>query len=154
MNTDLLQPKQPVMSDWAKMPAPAEWVTLGFRGEAWYHAASGIAVISAVEVAKDTDGIDRGPEYYLSISRRIPDGTPSGRVVRCTSQEAMEVLRQFDCTDAEEDNHVPHGLVRNFWRPVADRFVGMVCACKDTEPAMIEDKGDYTWRGAEGLRHG
>lgn len=136
----LIAPKQPRTGmGWFQMPRPPGWVSLGFDAEAWRHPASGLAVISAVEVAKDADGIDRGPEYHISISKNG---------ARCTSQEALVVLEHFGLDGAEEDNHVPNGQVRNFWRPVADRFVGLQCACKDSEPAVVEDKGDYVWRDA------
>lgn len=127
---------------WERLPPPPAWVTLGFAGAQFYHRAACLMVISAVEVAQDADGIDRGPEYHLSISKRLPM-----RTVRCSSSDARQVLRDFGLDGAEEDNHVPNGIVRNFWRPVADRFVGLECACKDAEPAIVEDKGDYTWRG-------
>lgn len=151
---DIIQPKRPIVAGWTKMPPPPAWVTLGYAGEAWYHEGTALGVISAVEVAKDADGIDRGPEYHISISKRVRNGTPSGATARCTSQEAAEVLRQFGLDGAEEDNHVPNGMVRNFWRPVADRFVGLECACKDQEPAIRQDKGDYVWRGAEDMPNG
>lgn len=98
----------------------------------------GFGVISAVEVAKDDDGIERGPEYHISISKN------GGR---CTAEEAQLVLKDFGLEGAEEDNHVPSGFVRNFWRPVADPMVGLECACKESEPKMVEDKGDFVWRG-------
>lgn len=47
---------------------------------------------------------------------------------------------------AKEDNHVSHGIVRNYWRPVADRLVGKACPCKEEEPTIREDKGDVIWR--------
>lgn len=46
----------------------------------------------------------------------------------------------------EEDNHVPYGIARNFWRPLAENLVGIECKCKEEEPAIVEDKGDYVWR--------
>jgi hypothetical protein len=101
-----------------------------------------VAVISAVEVAADGK-IDKGPEYHLSISRQTPMGPR-----RCTSETARWVLKQFGLDGAEEDNHVPNGVVRNFWRPVADPLVGLECECKEEEPAIIEDKGDFVWRPA------
>ncbi|AHC47973.1 hypothetical protein AX27061_3513 [Achromobacter xylosoxidans NBRC 15126 = ATCC 27061] len=57
------------------------------------------------------------------------------------------MLDEFDLIDANEDNHVPSGRVRNFWRPVADRWAGYECPCQENEPAMREDKGDFVWRG-------
>ena len=139
MADPIIRPLRPGAPGWSQRPAPPAWVSLGYAAESWYHPATGLCVISAVEVAKDADGIDRGPEYHISISKHGQE--------RCSSFEAAAVLDEFACHGAEEDNHVPHGIVRNFWRPVADRFVGLECACKDSEPAIVEDKGDYVWRG-------
>lgn len=134
----VIRPKRPHGTGWLREQNPNELVSMGFPAEAWQHLNSGIFVISAVEVASDDD-IDKGPEYHISISK------PGRR--RCTSQEAKWVLRQFGLEEAEEDNHVPNGFVRNFWRPVADRLVGLECKCKADEPAIREDKGDFVWRG-------
>lgn len=138
--TPVISPKRPIVAGWTELAPPPQWVTLGYEGLRFAHAGTGLCVISAVEVAKDKDGIDRGPEYHISISK--------GGRSRCSGREAQEVLRQFGLDGAEEDNHVPHGIVRNFWRPVADRFVGLECACKESEPAIVEDRGDYVWRPA------
>lgn len=118
----------------------------GFPMRAFYHR-SGIFVLSAVEVtAPEGRGlIDKGPEYHISISRRLK----SGRVARVDGNEAKWVLKQFGLEGAEEDNHVPHGKVRNWWRTVATPLIGLECECKETEPAIVEDKGDFIWRGAE-----
>lgn len=108
---------------------------------AFFHPGSSLMVISAVEVINDGKSPD-GPEYHLSISRAHRTlGTQ-----RCTSTEARWVLVQFGLQSAKEDNHVPGGKVRNFWRPVADPLVGLECPCVETENAIREDKGDYIWR--------
>lgn len=135
----IIKPKRPLFSGWIQGENPPAYVSLGYDSEFWFHSLYGICVISAVEVAKDKDGIDRGPEYHVSISK---DGYR-----RCSSQEANFVIKQFDMEGAEEDNHVPHGKVRNFWKPVAEGLIGLECACKESEPAIVEDKGDYVWRG-------
>lgn len=114
-------------------------ISMGYAAHGWINPNHGLKVISAVEVAKDKDGIDRGPEYHISISKFTGD-----RVLRCSAAEAAFVLNQFGLEGAEEDNHVPNGLVRNFWRPVADNLVGLECACKEEETPVIE--GDYIWR--------
>lgn len=140
----IIPPKKPgagTSRAWVQLPTPPEFGAYGYEAIAFRNVSAGINVISAVEVAKDADGIDRGPEFHVSISK---DGRK-----RCSSSEAREVLRVFDMGGAEEDNHVPGGFVRNFWRPVADRFVGLECACKESEPAIREDKGDFVWRPAE-----
>ena len=98
-----------------------------------------LRVLSAVEVAKDTDGIDRGPEYHISITRQTGRGA-----AMCSADEARWVLEQFGLDGAEEDNHTPGGVARNFWRPVADRLVGIECACKETENTEVI--GDFVRR--------
>lgn len=139
MALQIVRPLRPKASGWIRLSDPPAWVTLGYAAERWWHEVHNLSVISAVEVAKDDDGIDRGPEYHLSISL--------GGRARCTSAQARAVLRDFDLHGAEEDNHVPSGVVRNFWRPVADRLVGLECSCKADEPAIVEDRGDFVWRG-------
>lgn len=134
---------RPKGGEWTEVNADARKYTMGFPARAYLHR-DGLFVISAIEVAKDADGIERGFEYHVSISRPVRPGQTS----RCTSNEAKWVLRQFGLDGAEEDNHVPNGKVRNFWRAVGAPLIGLECACKDDEPAIAEDKGDYVWRGA------
>lgn len=140
MLESVIKPKQPTGAGWHQvkgvvLPLAGE----GFPYAAWEHAASGLFAISAVEVATEKVGVPAlGPAYHLSISL-------NGR--RCSSADAAWVLGQFDLTDALEDNHVPSGKVRNFWRYVAEGLSGMECPCTDEEPAIREDKGDFVWRG-------
>lgn len=136
--TSIIKPKSPLHSGWMNIPGLPASLSLGYESYGFLHPATGLRVISAVEVANDGDGIDKGPEYHISISK---DGK------RCSSAEAAWVLNQFGLEGSEEDNHVPNGFVRNFWRPVADNMVGIECKCKDSEPAIVEDKGDFVWRG-------
>jgi hypothetical protein len=124
---------------WREIPMDKRY-SLGFPSRAFIHK-SNLAVISAVEVASEP-GMDKGFEYHISISKQFSNGTAK----RCDSNEAKWVLNQFGLDGAEEDNHVPHGIVRNFWRPVADRLVGIECPCKEEEPEVREDKGDFVWR--------
>lgn len=131
----LVQPKQPKGSGWVQKDARS--LQTLYPIQAWAHV-SGIFCLSAVEVADEEGQPKLGPEYHLSISK-------FGN--RCTSAEASFALHAFDLEDAKEDNHVPNGKVRNFWRPVADNLSGYECPCNDEEPAMVEDKGDYVWRG-------
>ncbi|MFY9479148.1 MAG: hypothetical protein WAQ08_16000 [Aquabacterium sp.] len=112
----------------------------GFPYEVWAHDDSGLGVISAVEVASEGAGLPvLGPAFHLSVSA-------FGE--RCSSADALWTLGQFGLTDALEDNHVPSGKVRHFWRYVADNLSGYECPCVDSEPAIREDKGDFVWRGA------
>jgi hypothetical protein len=138
----LIAVKRPRLSGWREVSSVG--TPLARKGSpcrAFFHDKSSLGVISAVEFIDD--GKVDGPEYHISISRQHRTlGTK-----RCTSVEARWVLVQFGIEEAIEDNHVPGGLVRNFWRSVADPLVGRECLCVETENAMIEDKGDYIWRG-------
>lgn len=137
----VIQPKRPsglgwfLHDDWVP---PTQLLELGYPVEAWAHHANGLFVLSAVEKTAEPGKPDLGPEYHLSISA---NGS------RCSRADALWVLAQFDLLDAKEDNHVPSGRVRNFWRPVADHLSGYECPCVGVEPNIVEDKGDYIWRG-------
>lgn len=133
----VIKPKRPQGKGWRKLPSPEPWITNRYPAEQWFHDEMGISVISAVEVALDNDGVDVGPAFHVSMSKGI----------RCTSNEAKVVLKHFDMLDAEEDNHVPNGMVRNYWLPVNQNLIGSECPCKKTETPMKENKGDYIWRG-------
>lgn len=138
----IIKPKVPTGDGWRiahEWNPPRELVNLGYPVEAWIHEPSDLFALSAVEVAHDPGTPDLGPEYHLSVSN-------AGQA-RATSVEASFVLHAFGLDDATEDNHVPNGIVRNFWRPVNDSLSGYECACVDDEPAMREDNGDFVWRG-------
>lgn len=137
--TSVLLPRFP---GWREAPVDKHLLELGGVVRAFLHERNCVAVFSAVEYPYDGRH-DKGPEYHLSISRQTPSGPR-----RCNSDTARWVLKQFGLADAEEDNHVPYGVARNFWRPVSDRFTGLVCDCKAEEPAVVEDKGDFIWRAA------
>lgn len=136
----VVQTKKPHhREDWLELPAPA-LPEPPIAVTVWRHEPSGINVISAVERVYD-EPVDQGPEYHISITKRT-----SEVVERVDSNEARWVLQQFHCEEAEEDNHVPYGKARHFWRPVRDDLAGYVCRCVDEEPAIREDKGDFIWR--------
>lgn len=141
MLNSIIKPKRPTGPGWERfkdvssLPIAKE----GYPFEVWAHPVNRLSVISAVEVATEKPGMPAlGPAYHLSISN-------FGK--RCTSGDAVWVLGQFDLVDAKEDNHVPNGMARNFWRYVADNLSGIECPCVAGEPAIVEDKGDYVWRG-------
>lgn len=138
----IINPKAPAAPGWRRARGwamPPQLAALGFPCEAWEHPESGLFCLSAVEVAAEAKGLPaKGPAYHLSISL-------AGQ--RCTSADALFVLAAFDLADALEDNHVPSGRVRNFWRYVADSLSGYACMCVDEEPAIVEDRGDFVWRG-------
>lgn len=133
---------RPQASGWRErdIPPGSPIAAMGGVFRMFEHRSSGIIVFSAVEVASDSAA--DGPEYHLSISRQGRDGPQ-----RVDSNDARWVLACFKLEGAKEDNHVPFGRVRNFWRPVAGDWVGVRCRCEDEEPAIREDKGDFVWRG-------
>lgn len=137
----IIKPKAPAGHGWSYVGLVDPTFTNGYEGVAWRHVSQNLFVISALEVVYD-EGIDKGPEYHVSISKQ-----KHGRPRRCSSNEASFVIDAFGMDGAEEDNHVPYGVVRNFWLPVAESLIGMECPCKAEEPAIIEDKGDFVWRG-------
>ena len=138
----IIQPKRPTGRGWTRATwwqCPPGLAELDYPVESWEHKANWLFVLSAVEKVKPEPGeVDVGPEYHLSIS---------AYGARCSTADAVWVLGQFDLADATEDNHVPSGVVRNFWRPVADNLSGFECPCQESEPAIREDKGDFVWRG-------
>jgi hypothetical protein len=130
----------PNRAGWREIPT-SRTPSMGYPIRAFFHNESSLAVLSAVEVMADEN---KGPEYHLSISKQTMSMGPR----RCDSNEAKWVLEQFGLFGAEEDNHVPYGMVRNFWRTVAEPLIGEECACKATEPIVSENKGDFIWRPA------
>lgn len=139
----IIKPKTPTGPGWVRIknPAARHLDSLGFPHATWHHAENNLMAISALEVAADPGRPSLGPEYHLSVS---------ACGMRCSAADALWVLAAFGLEDAKEDNHVPSGKVRNFWRPVADNLSGYECHCVDEEPAIREDKGDYVWRGITG----
>lgn len=142
MIESIIKPKAPKGTGWQYCGRQPDLTGGGFEVQAWYYPDQGFFVLSAVEVARDADDIEKGPEYHVSISRRLT-GIPQ----RVDRNGARFVLKAFDMENATEDNHVPFGVVRNYWMPVNESLVGHVCPCQDKEPAMVEDKGDFVWRG-------
>ena len=134
---DIIKPKEPINPGWrfrGSIPS-LEHQTLYYE-----HPAMGLLVGSGLAV--DADHVDIGPQWHISVSYKGQS--------RCTPEQAQWALKEFGFDDAAlEDNHVPGGICRNFWRPVADRFAGMACECQDKETAMIEDKGSYIWRAVK-----
>jgi hypothetical protein len=114
----LVQPKRPRLAGWREVAVPPlPWDREPLAMAAFFHEGASLGVLSSVEFIDD--GKVDGPEYHLSISRQ--HRTLGTR--RCSSNDARWVLVQFGIPEAIEDNHVPSGLVRNFWRPVADPLV-------------------------------
>ncbi len=139
MINNIIQPKRPKPgSGWLKLQDMPSQFNSGYGGELWFYPPQQLTVISCVEVTREPGKLDLGPEYHVSVSRNRR---------RCDRNEARFAMKAFGMQHADEDNHVPGGFVRNFWMPVAENLQGYVCPCKEEEPAMIEDKGDFVWRG-------
>ena len=135
-NEVIIKPKRPFNQDsWERLANPLLFT--GVYAEAWKHKKQNLVVISAVEAPDERIGA----EYHITVSK--------GGSHRCTSNEGNFVKKQFGMTDSDEDNHGPMRLVRSYWLPVADEFKGEVCDCKETEPAINLDKGDFIWRPLE-----
>lgn len=147
MLPSVVQPLRPLnqsRTQWFRdFEVAAGLIKAGYPIERWLHYATDIQVLSAVEVATDKDGSSNGPEYHLSTSRMM---FSPFRAVRIDTNAAKWVLAEFGLDGAEEDNHVPGGVVRNFWRPVASGLVGKECRCKAEEVVIKENKGDFIWR--------
>lgn len=142
---DIIQPLKPRGPGWTGGQDVRARLGSVYPITEWWHAGHRLYVLSAVEVATDADGLNRGPEYHLSISKQTD---PPTMPLRCSADEGQWVLTEFGALDGwEEDNHVPNGKVRNYWRAVAENMVGRECACKDSEPVIVE--GDFEHRPLE-----
>ena len=140
---DIIKPLQPTGKGWSGGRDVRAQLRSGYPITQWWYGPLRLYVLSAVEVAMDTDGVHRGPEYHLSVSKQTSMLQPS----RCSAEEGQLVLQAFGLDGWEEDNHVPNGVVRNYWRAVAENMVGRECACKETEPKVVE--GDFEHRPLE-----
>lgn len=140
--TSLVSLPRPRDRRWVETPNAQRLMGMQTPMRAYSYPPENIFVMIAIEYIND--GRVDGPEYHLSISHPVSPGVTR----RCDRNAARWVLRQFGLEGAKEDNHVPGGQVRNWWRPVADPMVGRECLCVEDEPAIVEDKGDFTWRAA------
>lgn len=104
-----------------------------------------VLVFSAVEKT------NRGFEWHVSVSLASP--VIGGSARRAPRSVVRKVRRDFGLEQAEEDNHVPHGFVRNLWLTCDPDHRGE-CECVDEGPPIVEpfgepggDEGDdYEWR--------
>lgn len=128
---------QVVTSHWEKQP---------YAIARWYNRANEVSVISSIEMVEESYGKPPRPEYHISVSGLAYVGV---EIYRCSEQRAQWVLKKFGAENFTQDNHVPNGKVRNYWRPVADPLAGQSCPCIEVEPAVKEMKGDYIWRDAK-----
>jgi hypothetical protein len=136
----IVQPLRPKGKGWEQWQVGnLELVRRAYAIERWYNRGQEVQVLSSIEMVSG-EGPDR-PEFHLSISA-LPY---MGHVKRASESLARWVLKEFDFTDYAQDNHVPNGIVRNYWRPVAENK-SPVCHCVESEPKIVEDKGDFIWR--------
>lgn len=144
----LIQPFRPLRGGWVRWPA--DWQNWRPQGRApyvierYYNRGEELQVMTAIERVDPEDGGEPRLEYHLSVSGvkyRAP------RPYRVSDSRGRFACKCFGFEGYTEDNHAPHGKVRNYWRPVEDRLQGIECPCLDTEPAMREMQGDYIWRG-------
>lgn len=137
----IVSPLRPIGRGWSLWPVMyLQYEREAYASDRWYNRAHEVQVISAIESVSG-EGEPRH-EYHLSISGLKYQ---SPHIHRCSASLARWVLKEFDFVDSVEDNHVPGGIVRNFWRPIAENR-SPVCHCTQTEPEILEDKGDYVWR--------
>lgn len=144
----IIQPFRPKGGGWVRWPADWQnWNPGGFAPyviERWYNRGQELQVISAIERVNPEDVGGARLEYHLSVTGLKYRGPGPYRV---SESRARFALKCFGFDGSTQDNHVPGGLARNYWRPVEDRLQGQECPCVETEPAMREMKGDYVWRG-------
>lgn len=114
--------------------------------ERYWSRVHELSVITAIEVVQpDSDlGLVPRPEYHVSVTGLKYLAEAPYRVSDSRGRYAMKL---FGFEGYTEDNHVPDGKARNYWRPVDDKMAGEICRCVEREPAVREMKGDYVWRG-------
>lgn len=139
----ILQPIRPTKGVWIQWEVSGALEQQCYAVERYYNQALEVQVITAIEALEQPDRSTRF-EYHISVTGCRAQ---THRVYRCSDQTAKCALEMFGFTNYAEDNHVPGGLARNYWRPVVETQ-DPGCECFDTEPKIIEDKGDYIWRHA------
>lgn len=138
----IIRPLRPRGAGWVQWPVLGEIAYRAYAIERWYNRGQEVQVLSSVEVVGG-EGREPRAEFHVSVSGLA---FMAEKNYRCSNSRARWAVRQFGFEGYEEDNHVAGGLVRNFWRPIADPLAGQECPCKESEPRIIEGKGDYEWR--------
>jgi len=137
-----LKPKGPGWIEWDC--DTTRWPRKPIEAHRYYNRANEVQVISALENVQERPGVESWVEYHVSVSG-VKYG--SARPYRISEKRAQWTLREFGLDGSTQDNHVPGGVVRNYWRPIAEPNVGRECPCVETESKITEMKGDYVWRG-------
>jgi len=126
---------------WPYFPPPGYEDVRPYAIERWYHRGNEVQVLSAIEMVSGESPEPRG-EFHVSISGLKHLASDCYRI---SESRARWALQQFNFTDYVQDNHVPAGKVRNYWRPIAENQ-NPVCSCNEREPKVREMKRDYIWR--------
>jgi len=66
----ILSVLRPSGEGWRELPVDQAF-SLGYPCRRFWHEQHSLMVMSAVEVANDGDGVDKGPEYHVSISKQL-----------------------------------------------------------------------------------
>ncbi|HZF28716.1 MAG TPA: hypothetical protein VE907_06345 [Gammaproteobacteria bacterium] len=143
----IVKPFRPLTGGWE--PVEVAWPRdrrQRYVIEKYYNRGQELQVITAIEMVEPDDLVvrPRRAEFHVSVSG-LKWMAPAP--YRVSDSRARWAMKQFGYAGYTEDNHVPGGIARNYWRPVDDHFQGEVCKCLEREPTMREMKGDYVWRG-------
>lgn len=126
-----------------KTPAAAGWHHVGVQPgsddglagprHGWLNPERGLQVLSAVDVADDSETGLVLPHWHVSVVRRRP---PAWECTTASDEEVELVRAAFNIGGAEEDNHGP-GVARHLWM-VCGRKRQPDCACKQDEDRIVE----------------
>lgn len=126
-----------------KRPVSGAWRRVYVTGsvELYDHALIPLRVLSSVDWVGETEG-GNGWEYHVSVSRR----TKTFRQRVASDDVVKMALEAFGMTEAREDNHVPNGVVRNFWLPVDGRPPHCDCETTEAPHPMGDGTTSAVWR--------
>lgn len=123
---DIIKPRRFSGDGWKSFGDVRHLIPSVFATEKFINDVRGCCVISAVETVL-WYGVEQ-PMYHISISQI----KPNGRLL--SNEECEEILKLTGLDGWEEENHVRHSRVRNYWRAVNENRVGLPCPCVKTEP--------------------
>src|SRR5260370_41876023 len=118
----IVHPLAPKGGGWAEWDCDtSRWPSQPYAIKRYYNRGQEMQVLSAIEMILPEGSRDGRPEYHLSVS-----GLAFGadRPYRVSDSRARWVLKAFDLEGWFEDNHVPGGLVRNYYGPSSMGGIG------------------------------